>query len=300
MEDFMGMKELYDVSIRLNNPIEFNGKKFCVNESLLVFKTAELAQIHEQTSTVQARGGYHNIPLINWETDKSIDFAITNGVLSPVSLALLSNSRIELPKTKSVSYNEVLKTIEDDNCCYIDLKYCPNHCNCIMGVQGNPCNEPLPMGRRPELMLKPLPPSKDKFIFVYDIDTGRRINNFRIYKNRIFFDVMYREVYVDYTFTYDDKIKIIRIGDRLFNNFLSLTGKMSVKNEKTGEVTTAIIEIPKIKLTSSLSMRLGKGYDESTVSDFYFTGYPEENVRREKQSVCKLTFLDKELTGDYI
>lgn len=298
--DNMGMKELYDVTIRLNNPIEFNGKKFKVNESLLIFKTAEIAQVNEKKVNVQAKGGYHNVPLINWETDKEMDFAISNGVLSPVSWALLSNSKIELPKTKSVSFNEILKTIEDKDYCYIDLKYCPNHCNCIMGAQGNPCNEPLPLGRRPELMLKPLPPSKDKFIFIYDCETGRGINDFEVYQNRIFFKKFYRKVYIDYTFNYEDKIKVIKVGDRLFNGFLSLTGKMSVKDEKSGEVTTAILEIPKIKLSSSLSMRLGKGYNESTVSDFFFTGYPEENVRREKQSVCKITFLDKELTEDYI
>ena len=300
MDNFSGMKELYDVTIRLNSPTEFNGKKFNVNESLLVFKTAEIAQINEKKQNVQAKGGYHNVPLINWEIDKEMDFAISNGVFSPVSWALLSNSKIELPKTKSVSYNEILHTIEDNDYCYIDLKYCPNHCNCIIGAQGNPNNEPLPLGRRPELMLKPLPPSKDKFIFIYDYETGKRINNFEIYQNRIFFKEGYRKVYIDYTFNYEDKIKVIRVGDRLFNGFLSLTGKMSVKDEKSGEVTTAILEIPKIKLSSSLSMRLGKSYDESTVSDFFFVGYPEENVRREKQSVCKITFLDKELSGDYI
>lgn len=299
MDTFSGIKELYDVNIRLNNPIEFNGKKFKTNETLLVFKTAEIANISENTSTRQARGGYHNNPLINWETDKSMDFAITHGVLSPVSWALLSNSKIDMPKTKSVSYNEILDVIEENDYCYVDLKYKPNHCNCIMGVQGNPCNEPLPMGR-PELMLKPLPPSKDKFIFVYDNENGERIDDFEIYQNRLFFKSPHRHVYVDYTFEYEDKIKVIRVGDRLFNGFLSLSGKMSVKDETSGEVTTAILEIPKIKLSSSLTMRLGKNYDCSSVSDFYFTGYPDEDIRREKQSVCKITFLDKELTGDYI
>ena len=300
MDTFSGIKELYDVNIRLNNPIEFNGKKFKTNETLLVFKTAEIANISENTATRQARGGYHNNPLINWETDKSMDFAITHGVLSPVSWALLSNSKIDMPKTKSVSYNELLDVIEENDYCYVDLKYKPNHCNCIMGVQGNPCNEPLPMGRRPELMLKPLPPSKDKFIFVYDNANGERIDDSEIYQNRLFFKSPHRRVYVDYTFEYEDKIKVIRVGDRLFNGFLSLSGKMSVKDETSGEVTTAILEIPKIKLSSSLTMRLGKNYDCSSVSDFYFTGYPDEDIRREKQSVCKITFLDKELTGDYI
>lgn len=300
MDNFSGIKELYDVSIRLNSPLEFNGRKFNINETLLLFKTAEIADITERKSSVQAHGGYHNNALINWETDKEMNFAISHGVLSPVSWALLSNSKIEMPKTKSVSYNEIVYTIEDNNYCYVDLKYKPNHCNCIMGAQGNPCNEPLPMGRRPELMLKPLPPSREKFIFVYDQETGRRIDDFEIYENRLFFKRPYRKVYVDYTFEYEDKIKVIKVGDRLFNGFLSLAGKMSVKDEMSGEVTTAILEIPKIKLSSNLSLRLGRNYDSSTVSDFFFTGYPDENVRREKQSVCRITFLDKELTGDYI
>jgi hypothetical protein len=300
MDNFSGIKELYDVSIRLNSPLEFNGRKFNINETLLLFKAAEIADITERKSSVQARGGYHNNALINWETDKEMNFAISHGVLSPVSWALLSNSKIEMPKTKSVSYNEIVYTIEDNDYCYVDLKYKPNHCNCIMGAQGNPCNEPLPMGRRPELMLKPLPPSREKFIFVYDQETGQRIDDFEIYENRLSFKRPYRKVYVDYTFEYEDKIKVIKVGDRLFNGFLSLAGKMSVKDEMSGEVTTAILEIPKIKLSSNLSLRLGKNYDSSTVSDFFFTGYPDENVRREKQSVCRITFLDKELTGDYI
>lgn len=299
MDNFSGMKELYDVTIRLNTPIEFNGRKFDVNESLLVFETAEIAQVQTNKSNTITRGGYHNNSLINWEVDKEVDFGISNGLLSPVSLALLSNSKIEMPGIKSVSYNEQLKVVEYNDYCCVDLKYKPNHCE-RMGAQENPNFEPLPMGRRPELMLKPLPPSKTKFLFVYDACTGRRIMDFEVYENRLFFKSPYREVYVDYTFDYEDKIKVIKVGDRLFNGFLSLTGKMSVKDGKSGEVTTAILEIPKIKLSSNLSMRLGKGAEECVVSDFYFTGYPDENVRREKQTVCNITFLDKELTGDYI
>lgn len=300
MENFYGIKEMYDVTLRLSTPLEFNGRKFEVNEPLLVFETAEIAQVSQSTTSVSARGGYQNPALINWETDREINFAITHGVLSPVTWALLSNSKIEMPKTKSVSYNEIVQAIEENDYCFADLKFIPNHCNYQMGAQGNPFNEPLPLGRRPELMLKPLPPSKEKFLFVYDEETGKKITDFEVYQNRLYFKKFYRKVYVNYTFNYEDKIKVIRVGDRLFNGFLSLSGKMSVKDQNSGEVTTAILEIPKIKLSSNLSMRLGKSYDDSTVSDFYFTGYPDEGVRRDKQLVCKITFLDKELTGDYI
>jgi len=70
-----------------------------------------------------------------------------------------------------------------------------------------------------------------------------------------------RKVEVDYTFDYEDKIRTLEVGNRLLNGFLRLQGKMSVKDEKSGEVTTAILEMPKIKLSSSLSIRLGKNYN---------------------------------------
>ena len=296
LDNFSGMKELYDVSLRLNKPLEIGGETYNINESILTFKQVEISQIQEHKTDTLARGGHNNNPLVNWEVDKEVRFMISNGVLSPRSWALLSNSQLKNPKNKSVSIIEELKTIEDDTYCYVDLKYCPNSIDGDWGIQPNPDKEPLPMGRRPELELKPLPPSLKKWIFCYDMETGKPINSYSIYCNRIFFKQFYRKVMIDYTFTYEDKIQVLEVGNRLFNGFLRLDGKMSVKDEKSGEVSTAILEIPKIKLSSSLAIRLGKNYDSSTVSDFYFVGYPNEK----EGTVANITFLDKELTGDYI
>lgn len=300
MEDWSGIKELYDVNLRLKAPLEINGRKYDINESILSFSKAEFAQITEHKTTKQARGGYLNQPWVNWEEDKEMTFAITNGVLSPQSWTLLSNSKLFQQPSKSVSYSEECKVIEDTEYCFVDLKYIPNACEGILGAQENPCLEPLPMGRRPELRLKPLPPSKVKWIFVYDEETGERVRDFEIFNNRIYFKKELRVVRVDYTFTYGDKIRTIEVGNRLINGFLKIDGKLSVKNEKSGEVTTALVEMPKIKLSSSLSMRLGKGYESSAVSDFYFIAYPDEARRREEQRIANITFLDIELTGDYI
>lgn len=57
---------------------------------------------------MSAYGGYHNPALVNWETDKEVTFAITHGVLSPRSWAVLSNSKIKEPCIKSVQYNETV------------------------------------------------------------------------------------------------------------------------------------------------------------------------------------------------
>jgi hypothetical protein len=116
--------------------------------------------------------------------------------------------------------------------------------------------------------------------------------------NKVIFKGEHRKVVVDYTFDYEDNAIELSVGNRLFNGFLNLTAKMTTKDYITGEPKTAILEIPRLKLNSNLAMRLGINYDSPVVSDFYFIGYPEEG--RNDNKIFNLTFLDKELTGDYI
>lgn len=300
MDNLVGMKEMYDINIRLNQPLEIGGRKYDINETILSFERADLAQVQENKEHKQARGGYNNNLLINWEIDKEVSFAITHGILSPSTWAILSNSKLNKKDAQSVPYKEQLDVIEGDDCWFVNLKYIPNAIEGKWGLQGNPENEQMPMGRREWLPLKPLPPAKDKFIFCYDMETGNRIMKFEIYGNRVIFKGEHRKVMVDYTFDYVDKIIQLDVGNRLFNGFLNLTAKTTVKDYFTGEPRTAILEIPRLRLASTIAMKLGTSYDNPVVSDFFFVGYPQEGQQAEMNSVCKLTFLSKELTGDYL
>ena len=300
MDNLVGMKEMYDINIRLNQPLEIGGRKYDINETILSFERADLAQVQENKEHKQARGGYNNNLLINWEIDKEVSFAITHGILSPSTWAILSNSKLNKKGVQSISYKEQLNVIEDDNCWFVNLKYIPNAIEGKWGLQGNPENEQMPMGRREWLPLKPLPPAKDKFIFCYDMETGNRIMKFEIYGNRVIFKGEHRKVMIDYTFNYIDEIIQLDVGNRLFNGFLNLTAKTTVKDCFTGEPRTAILEIPRLRLASTIAMKLGTAYDNPVVSDFFFIGYPQEGQQAEMNSVCKLTFLNKELTGDYL
>lgn len=64
---------------------------------------------------------------------------------------------------------------------------------------------------------------------------------------------------------------------------------MSNKSEISGEVNTTLLEIPKLRFQSSLSIQLGKNCDNSVVSDFFFVGYPDED-RKDKQKQLLLLF----------
>lgn len=299
MNSFSGIKEMYDVCLKLNNPLDIQGRHFDINETVLQFKTVELCTFKQNSSEAIASGGYLNSPLVIWQEDRELDFAITHGVLSPNSWAILSNSKLYSKECKSVGYNETVQCVFDKNNCYADLKYIPNSSLDKYGVQGNPENEPLPMGRRPELPLKPLPPDKERYIFCYDGETGAKILNFKILGNRLFFQAPHKKIFVDYTFDEKNTRQLV-IGDRLNKCFLKLVGKMSLKDEETGKVSTVILEIPKIKLSSNLSVQLGRNSSTSIVSDFYFVGYPDDSLRRDKRHTCTITFLDDEMTGEYI
>ena len=58
------------------------------------------------------------------------------------------------------------------------------------------------------------------------------------------------------------------MGKQLIPGFLRLEGKTRVKDDISGKVRTGIIEIPKLKLMSDLSMRLGKNANP-VAANFY-------------------------------
>lgn len=300
MDEWGGAKELYDIKIKLNQPLDINDRHYDINETILSFDKAEIAQMQQGKSRHRANGGFNNNLLIEWETDREMSFLISHGVLSATSWALLSNSKIKEEKKKSVSYDEIVPVIEQDDYWYCLLKYIPNHNLINFGIQGNPDGESLPMGRREWLPLKPLPPQKDRYIFCYDADTGKKIEKFEIKGNMIIFKAEHKNVIVDYTFDYINNVLTLDIGNRLLKGFLKLTAKMTIKDYLTGEPRTAILSMPRIKLQSNLIANLGLGFDCATVSDFAFIGYPDEGRLDEQTSVCSLTFLPTELTGDYL
>jgi hypothetical protein len=61
---------------------------------------------------------------------------------------------------------------------------------------------------------------------------------------------------VDYWYDYKNNFSTFCVGKSLTNGYLSLVGKMRVKDD-TGKVKTGIIKIPKLRLMSDLSMRVG-------------------------------------------
>ena len=85
------------------------------------------------------------------------------------------------------------------------------------------------------------------------------------------------------------------MGQQLFKSYLRLEGKTRLKDDKTGQVYTGIIVIPKLKLMSDLSIRLGRDVNP-TVTSFRAEGLP--TGARGNSVVCNLYTLNDDIDAD--
>jgi hypothetical protein len=132
-------------------------------------------------------------------------------------------------------------------------------------------------------------------VFFYDADTGNRIEPKFIEKGKYDFGKEYYSVVADYTFHYNANSSVVKIGRQLTNGFLSLEARTKVKLDETGTIRTGIIKIPKLKLMSELSMRLGEQSSPIT-GTFMATALPVGE--RGNTEVMDIIFLNDDIDID--
>ena len=134
-------------------------------------------------------------------------------------------------------------------------------------------------------------------VFVYNAKTFDRIKptNIDLEKGVITIDDVYCDVEIDYQYEYINDVSVMKIGQKLIGGFLLLEGKTRVKDDITGKTHTAILRIPRLKLVSDLSMRLGR---EATpvLANFNAIGLPVGGKGSKK--IMELLFLNDDIDAD--
>lgn len=215
-------KDLEKVSLKATSNIEIGNKQFVPGETLAYFDKIQVAALDEQRDVRVAEGGYENQPRVFWETTKDLKLRFSQGVFSEEHFALLTNAKLieQVGVPILISEQEDKETSE-------------------LGV----------------ITLKHAPVGE---IFVYNKNTGSRITNYTIDGATLTFETPFLEVLVRYTFNYTNKIYDYKIGRRLVNGFVELEGRTRIKDDVSGQVVTGIFKIPKLKLLSELSVKLGE------------------------------------------
>ena len=223
MDNNIGFKELYEVSLKATYPIEMGDRRIEIGETVAAFDKIQIANFEEKKNFISANGGFDNRARVWWEETKEIRVSLAQGVFSKDQLGVMTSAKLITNEGESVVAVNCRETVETNESGVATVKH---------------------------VIAEP--------IFVYDKSTGKKITNISFSNNTITTGESYQELLVDYHYNYDNKYSILSFGRGLTNGYLSLEGKTRVKDDITGQVTTGIIKIPKLKLLSNLSMRLGQ------------------------------------------
>lgn len=262
MDNEFGLKELTELTLKATYPIEMEGYTFESGEVIARFDKIQIANFKEITSRVTANGGKQNPVLVVWEDPREIQISFSQGIFSKKQFALLSNANL----IKSTDSQKIM-------------------------VSAHFTGESNELG---EVNLDHQ--NVDK-VFVYNAKTYEKLKPISVdlEKGVIVIDKTYCDVEIDYQYEYTNEFSVVSIGQKLINGFLYAEGKTRVKDDITGKTRTAILRIPRLKLVSDLSMRLGREANP-LLANFAAVGYPASNGRDKK--VMELLFLSDDIDAE--
>lgn len=260
MDNELGFKELYEVSLKSTLPIEVSGTKIEAGETIASFDKIQIANFQEIKNTASANGGWDNRAYIFWETTKEVKINFSQGIFSKIQLALMTNAQLINNQGEQIIPINKREEFESDE-----------HGKIVIG---RTLREP---------------------VFVYDKTTGKKITGWTSTTDSIMLNEAYKSVIVDYWYDYDNGCQIMTVGRTLTQGYLSLVGKMRVKDDITGKVKTGIIKIPKLRLMSDLSMKVGSDAIPQ-VGRLDAVAVPEGG--RGQSKVMEIIFLNDDIDAD--
>lgn len=263
MNQEFGLKELYELTLKATYPIEMQGRIFEPGEVIARFDKIQIANFRELTNRISANGGYQNSTLIIWEDPKEIQLTFTQGIFSKQQFALLSNAKLLNKKTE-------------------EPILIPEHFYGESDLDG-------------KIQLKKQNVSS---VFVYNAKTGERLVPASIdaAMGEVVISEPFVDVEIDFLYEYTNDYTTMQLGQKLIGGFLSLEGKTRVKDDITGKTRTALLRIPRLKLVSDLSMRLGREASP-VVANFSAIGLPPIGARGDRK-VMELLFLSDDIDAD--
>ena len=119
-----GVRECANIVFRAKQETRIGTNTFHVGQPVLYIDTATASSMEQASTTVYAQGGRGNARLIAWEGDKTLTFTLTDALISPVSLAMLSGAGLVKEAGKNVHVHATTRatmTIDQSGSGVIDL-----------------------------------------------------------------------------------------------------------------------------------------------------------------------------------
>lgn len=97
-----GVRECANIVFRAKQETKIGTNTFHIGQPVLYIDSATTSSLEQASSSVYAQGGRGNARLIAWEGDKTLTFTVTDALISPVSLSMLSGAGLVKETGKKV------------------------------------------------------------------------------------------------------------------------------------------------------------------------------------------------------
>ncbi len=97
-----GVRQCANIVFRAKQETKIGTNTFHVGQPVLYIDTATTSSLEQASASVYAQGGRGNARLIAWEGDKTLTFTVTDALISPVSLSMLSGAGLVKESGKRV------------------------------------------------------------------------------------------------------------------------------------------------------------------------------------------------------
>lgn len=260
IDQYFGTKELYQVTLRANTDMVFGERVIERGEPVIYFEKVNAAMLNEDIAVKMARGGWNNMPRIVWENRSEITFTMSEGVMNNIGMGLLFSA----------------KTLKGGE---LDATYIPRREGPFVIERGG-------------LHFLDHTPCQDKPMFCYEYDRNviQKKTDFVLDGKKIVLPngTAAKEYIFDYYYQYDRESIRYLIEKQRFNGTFSLEAKFRTKDENDGINVTNLIIMPKVRVESDISLRLGEGVAPA-VSTFQIIAMPVQTV----ESSYTLMTIDK-------
>jgi hypothetical protein len=230
------------------------------------------------------------MPRVIWEDRSEVQFSLTEGVMSSISMGILLSAAVSEAKTAE----ETLLIPKREGPFELE-------------------NGRIYITHQPVLY-----PTKKVFIYEYERGVAQkkvfgeldpennRYNSFldqtkiclKVFKDKEGNEAdATKEYIVDYYYEYKDEALLYTIQKERFNGLFTLEGKFYSKDENDGLNYTNLIYMPKVRVVSDINLRLGERADPTT-SVFNIIGLPENVGGNKKSLILEITRLSEDIDAE--
>lgn len=280
IDQYFGIKELYELVLKAKTPMQFGSRRLEAGEPVLYFENIEMSMLSERSSPIMARGGWANMPRVIWEDRSEVTFSLREGVMSSISMGILFSANMlekQPSQNLAIPIREGPYELDENNSFWL------NH---------------MPISY----------PRKKTFIYEYERDVGqkkvygeitetkRNIMGEDVPHIRVIDGDVTKQYIIDYYYEYKDDALIYLIQKERFKGLFTLEGKFYSKDENEGINYTNLIYMPSVRIVSDINLRLGERADP-TSSVFNIIGLPEKTEDSDNL-IVKIIRLGEDINSD--